>query len=595
MKSKTSSFNCGLFKSNLKRFWPIFAAYFVILLLTLPMQIMTTWSDVAGGETVYAASDMLDFSAFINALLAVIMASGVFGFMYNQRSCGMIASLPVKRGSIFATSLVSGIVPVIAINLLIALISAIPQISEPNAFALRSLVIWFAVSSMQFVFFFGFAAITAVITGSLVALPVFYAIFNLLAVGIESAIREIFSQLVFGFTNNTSDMVTEVLSPVVKLTTGKGLEYSVIYHGETGAFSSMSFPDWKINLIYCAVGILLMALALLLYRRRKMENCGDVVAIPALRPIFKYGVAICFALCFEIMLSAIFNGNGYGSVDAVFCVLYMVIGAFIGFFGSEMLLKKSFKVFKGSWGSFIAVVLFCILFVLGCVFDVFGVGDAPRRDDIESISICTVDGNYLRLEDAESMDSVLELSRSIIENKSEHLNGIMGDVWYVDIDFHLKNGHTAYRNYPVAVNSDDFGKWLDILRSDEVKEYYTTPDVPIVPENLDYMYFYVYDYRNDENLNIELTAEQAVDFFTNAYTADVMADNIYGLWLDQGDADWMNYGHIELQFVDHEKGYYDGSDHLYFNCMIYPTCENSMQWVKDNLGIDLEEIYAAAK
>ena len=36
MKSKTSVFDTGIFKNLLKRFWPVFLVYFIILFLSLP-------------------------------------------------------------------------------------------------------------------------------------------------------------------------------------------------------------------------------------------------------------------------------------------------------------------------------------------------------------------------------------------------------------------------------------------------------------------------------------------------------------------------------------------------------------------------------
>ena len=40
----------------------------------------------------------------------------------------------------------------------------------------------------------------------------------------------------------------------------------------------------------------LLALALLLYRRRALETAGDAVAVPWLRPVFKYFMALGGAL-----------------------------------------------------------------------------------------------------------------------------------------------------------------------------------------------------------------------------------------------------------------------------------------------------------
>ena len=591
MKSKTSFFNCGLFKSNLKRFWPVFAVYFAVLLLCMPMD-MHSYS-VDGAAVAFTVRDYIeDLAYFINPLMALAVGMCVFGFMFNQRSCGMIASLPVKRGSVFATALISGIVPVLVINLVIALISAIPLISSPDDFGIKALVIWFAVTSMQYVFFFGFAAIVAVITGNVVAFPVFYVIFNFLAVGIESAVREILHVFVFGFTNNGNAIVAEALSPIVKLAGLGGFATRNEYVGEYAKLVSFRFTEWGINLIYFGVGIAFMVLAILIYRRRKMENCGDVVAIPALRSVFRWGVAICFALCGAVLLGSIFDSG-----SAVSYMIYMAIGAFAGWFGAGMLLDKSLRVFRSNWGGFIIILVLCAAFIAGSVFDVFGVGDTPDAEKIENISIDAFSDSPLMLTDEDSINAVIDLNESILKNKDEHLNADWGYVFYVGISYFLDNGQRIYREYPVSTFSADFDEFLDVIMCDEAKEFYTTPDVPVIPENIEYKTFSAYDYANDESISLELTGEQAADFFLNAYTPDVMAGYYFGtsmIVLNHNPPEfYTEHAYIEIQFINSENGSDDAGGHMFFCCIITPGCENSIQWVKDNLGIDLEEIYAS--
>ena len=52
---------------------------------------------------------------------------------------------------------------------------------------------------------------------------------------------------------------------------------------------------WLIAL-YGLVGVLLLAAAWALYRVRRSESAGDIVAFRALRPVFRFGVPVLSAL-----------------------------------------------------------------------------------------------------------------------------------------------------------------------------------------------------------------------------------------------------------------------------------------------------------
>ncbi len=92
---------------------------------------------------------------------------------------------------------------------------------------------------------------------------------------------------------------------------------------------------------YAAAGLVMAVIALLVYRHRHVESAGDVVAIPLVRPVFKYGVT--------------FSGPGLRHLTAAFfgwhraavlCPVCVVLWAAAGYFAAEMLLKKSFRVLK---------------------------------------------------------------------------------------------------------------------------------------------------------------------------------------------------------------------------------------------------------
>ena len=130
MQSKTSCFNVGIFKSNLKRFWPGAFLAFIIFFGLLPFNFYTEWSyrkpfyDEALTDLLYFIPSNL---SYLNVPFVEFMAAGVaviliFGYMFYTRSAYMMSSFPVERKTWLFTNVVSllflEIVPII-INVII--------------------------------------------------------------------------------------------------------------------------------------------------------------------------------------------------------------------------------------------------------------------------------------------------------------------------------------------------------------------------------------------------------------------------------------------------------------------------------------------
>ena len=218
MKSKISFFNPGLFKSTLRRFWPLWIIHFAGWFLFMPM--LTLINSIGPNkydDFVFTISESAIFAAPIAAfLMAIISAMAVFSFMYSSRSTGLVASLPLRRETIFGSVWLGGLAAVIGSNLLIALLTFLFSLGADvsTALALKAICTWLCVYSMQFILFFGIASITAVMTGSIVVLPILYVVFNFFVFGMEAIIRAHFSYLIWGMSNYSLDCVLDFLSPI---------------------------------------------------------------------------------------------------------------------------------------------------------------------------------------------------------------------------------------------------------------------------------------------------------------------------------------------------------------------------------------------
>ena len=105
------------------------------------------------------------------------------------------------------------------------------------------------------------------------------------------------------------------------------------------------------------MGVALLALAWVLYARRRSESAGDVVAVGWMKPVFRFGIAALTALLGGQALYALFwssfqDGAYYDALPMVVC---MLVAGTIGYYAASMLLAKSLRVFRGSWKGLVLV------------------------------------------------------------------------------------------------------------------------------------------------------------------------------------------------------------------------------------------------
>ncbi len=584
MKSKISFFNPGLFKSTLRRFWPLWVIHFAGWFLFMPMlTLINSMGSNRYDDFVFGISKSAIFAAPIVAfIMAIISAMAVFSFMYSSRSTGLIASLPIRREAVFGSVWLGGVCAVIGSNIVVALLTFLfsPGADVNSALAFKAICTWLGVYSMQFILFFGIASITAVMTGSIVALPILYVIFNFFVFGMEAIIRTHFSYLIWGMANFAYSSVLDFLSPIIYMTgdfipelTYRSVPYTfdMPYANECIAFT---FNHWLPVIIYCIVGLILSAAALLMFRKRRMESAGDVVAVRCLRPVFKYGVAACSALCGGLLLYAmLYSLFNVPALSVVIMIPSMIIFAFIGYFGAKMLLEKSFHVFRGGWVGFIVLCCLCAVFTLCCDLDVFGIGSyVPEIDEIESVSLYSVSD----VKRPGAIESYRELHLKILSQKDkyENFNSYVEDSASLMFSYSLKNGNTVTREYELPLDNELVDEYYELMNASDVLLDYFTPRIPVTVENCSYAELYTSDGNE-----LSIAPEQAVDFYENALIPDIEAGNK----ILNTDAYYV--ATMEIALVSSDESSPDG--YYYLTVDISVDCTECISWIQKNLNIEL--------
>ena len=589
MKSKISFFNPGLFKSTLRRFWPLWAIHFAGWFLFMPMlTLINSMGSNGYDDFVFKISESAIFAAPIVAfIMAIISAMAVFSFMYSSRSTGLVASLPIRREAVFGSVWLGGLCAVIGSNVVVALLTFLFSLGADvnSALAFKAICTWLGVYSMQFILFFGIASITAVMTGSIVVLPILYVIFNFFVFGMEVIIRTHFSYLVWGMSNLSYDCVLDFLSPIIYMT--GDFVPQVGYRTVPYAFDSFSsisptneciaftFTHWLPLIIYCAVGLIFSAAALMMFKKRRMESAGDVVAVRCLRPVFKYGVAACSALCGGLLLYAmLYSLFNVPALSVVIMIPSMIVFAFIGYFGAKMLLEKSFHVFRGGWVGFIVLCCLCAVFTLCCDLDVFGIGSyVPEVSEIKSMSMYSAG----EIKQPDAIKCYRDLHLKILSQKAkyEKLDENFDDSASLMFVYTLKNGRTIMREYVIPGDDEIYEEYYDLMNSPAVLIERFTPRIPMTVENCISAVLYT-----DGGNEVELTPEQAVDFYENALIPDINA----GRKIIGGDAYYLATLNITLRSSDETE-----PDDDYYNLTVDISidCTECIAWIQNNFGTEL--------
>ena len=475
MQSRTSFFNITLFRKNLTRFWPLWGmASFAGALfpLALLLQLMRR-------ENFYMWNDPLSFTEMyynvaayavpvISLLYAVLCAEAVWSYLYNSRSVGLAHTLPIRREGLIFTNFLSGmammLIPYVVIGALCVLVSAVG-----GCFDLKGLIVTIlTVLGLSF-FYFASATLVAFITGNVFALPAVYFLLHFLAVLLDWLVSTFAQGFLFGLSGGYTGVV-EWLSPTVYLENQVRVNstYETITT-QTSRLTAVSLENFWLIGVYALVGVVLLVLAWLLYRRRRSESAGDVVAVGWMKPVFRFGTAALAALLGGIALYELFWRNFQGGqyYDVLPMVVCMLVAGAIGYYAASMLLAKSLKVFRGSWKGMALVAAGCV--ALCCVLhcDLLGVEDrVPEVSQVKKVHLYTADNNYTFYpeEDAELLEQVRTVHQAIVADKDFILNGNerrlwaldTGDIEYVsfDVTYELTNGLEVERNYGLTVTRD---------------------------------------------------------------------------------------------------------------------------------------------
>ena len=607
MKSRTSFFNKTIFKKDLTRFAPAWGACGILMLLAL--------IGMADRSFAYYrlqnVRDSITLMSWLNLIYAAVVSQLLFGDLFNSRSCNALHALPVRRECWFGTHVASGIAFSLLPNLVITLI-ALPIMRLGNGWT--AVLWWLIASELQYLFFFGIAVLCVMLAGNRLGQLALYAVIQfggMLAYWMASMIYEPFLHGV-QFPEGPFMMA----SPMATLANSRDIlviDYERILNafGEVENFriyGVLPGAGWGYMAICAIVGILALAAALVLYRKRKLECAGDFVAFSAMEPVVTVIVTVFIGVFFHLFADAF--GMNLRSV-------MLGAGMVIGFFGCRMLLERTTRVFRKKAFVFCgAIVAVFGLTVLLTFLDPLGITRyIPAAEDVESVtfsqshSLHSHNGFPFTATEAQDIEAIQKVHELGITKEASSMPGGTEEVYYpydIRLEYKLKNGKTVNRFYEVYPPSEA-GQIL--------KDYFTRPEcvIGITAEQVKDYAPYVRSIYTQGWSDVEYdVASLDIEGMLNAIIADCEAGNMaqtdgyhypanYEYPEDPLEYDGdgiMAYLEIgwdrellqrDMQNHPDAGGYGTISAALrYTNLQVYRSCENTLKWMDDH-GLLTEE------
>ena len=482
MPRKTSFCKAALLRSDAKRYWPLLFLYTAVWVMILPLQLLKVSRWETGAVLVRAAlhntiHDTLYASIIMGLLFGCLTAMAVWSYLMTPRTIGLMHALPVNRTQQFFSHAISGFGMLTAGNVLVFLLS-VGSCAARGYVDWAMLGAWLQLTELMGLFFFALASLCAMATGWLLAIPVLYGAANVLAYLLHIVVQAMAEVFYYGYTATEPAAGVVWLTPVGKLwlSVNAGGEQWIDQYGavQDGYFAAMDGYRWEtLNasayttcFIYAAAALVLLALVWWLYQKRSSEMAGDAMAFRWLRPVARWSIGLCGGWGLGLFLHYVVLSGA--SSNLVQLLVSQIIMGVVCFFGAQMLLRKTFRIFNARWWIETLALVLTLLGVTLCVkLDITGYQHRiPDAEDVTSVRVmCSAID--MDTEDPALTETVIALHRAILEQYDRE--GAPGSFYptptssedtsgeetvqhrYVRMTYTLKNGTKLAREYLVRM------------------------------------------------------------------------------------------------------------------------------------------------
>lgn len=500
-------FSYGIFKSNIKRFWIVPAVATIILFLVTTFQMILRTNDIKERRTDYINDIVMldeekadeniivinnnieneitnnttsnvtntvqvvdedsiepyyspnnyDREHYIEILynpivlltifvLPVLVSILLFKYTNEEKSSSFIHGLPISKRKLYITNILTGIVMYVIpflLNVIIILLLNIGEMGKYLQFA--DIMKWFGVCMLYNTIFFAFATFIGTFCASKISHGILTYILMYAPIGGLAIASIIMESALYGFKGLSSNLEEFREWPFIKIIEDFR-EMGSYYLSQTIKFETSTI------IIYIASIIVMLVLGYFIYKKRKLEITKEFIAFRGIRSFVKYVATFLVNLLSYMYFCDVFEENKIVTLLASFIITliaYLII---------EMILKKTYKVFK----SIIGFIIYAVIVTIGFVIlntGAFGYETRiPKAEDVQEVDF-SLSSDTINFREKQNIENVIDFQQKLINEKKK------GYTEYT-LEYKLKNGRKITRKY--NINNSLYKEELNkILTSDE--------------------------------------------------------------------------------------------------------------------------------
>lgn len=579
----------GLIKSGLRRYWPLWLAGFIALLLFVVLPAYVSVPMAINGAETPADREMalnffwsaMSFSSWVYALGgALVVALTLNDHLFDSRAATFVGSLPLRRPAVFASTFASGMLVLVALPAVASLCLMPLCLTLGQVFSPLRVVEWFALTVALSFVFFSFAQLSCHVSGTRLVATLIYGVIGFLAICVEAAMRLLMSALVYGVSADSISF--DWLAPAAHIV----------------SILTLSYPDkniaWAELAPYLLVACVAAVGAAWLFGRRNLESAGDGVLFAPLRRALKYLAGISLALLFGSVYRLLdttdaFSGIPMGTGDLLVLAVLLAVGAFLGALFADMIMSRSTHVLGKCWREGLVLACVMLAFLGACRVDLLGVGRyVPESDEVEmAILTCDYGSESIEIASPEGIDDVRALQQHLIDY------GGAGDTEHsftINLNYKLKSGRFVQRTYPILTDfpvttlgksqdSQLLREFAQIADSDEGRASRFSEALGLKDNahvQIEYML------GDGSYSSVDLYGKDALDFIQNVLARDLMEEGagelFYEMTADESETTYDAVAYVEDQKRSQEEGY--GSYLL--SLQLSERTPNTLAWLEEH-------------